>query len=208
MTNVKDPSLKRERRRKLLKLLWVPILIIAASLAFVYFQSTGNLEMFQSMEAFRAFIASLGIWGPIVFFIIQTVQVIIAFIPGMVTCMAGALMFGFWEGFFLNYISICLGSTMAFMLARRYGIPIIEMFVSPEHIAKYKHYLNHKNFRRFFIISIIIPGMPDDTLSYLAGLSDMTLKEIVLTMILGKPWVLLLYSLVGNGIVYLPWPVF
>lgn len=199
---------KKARRKKLLQLLWIPVLLLLVSLAGLYLQHTGNLTVLESPEAFRAFIAGFGVWAPIIFFIFQVVQVLIAFIPGMITCMAGALMFGFWEGFLLNYTAICLGSVMAFMLGRKFGMPVIEMFVSSEHIQKYKHYLNHKYFKRLFIIAIVIPGMPDDSLSFLAGLSDMTLKEIIWTMILGKPWVLLLYSLVGNGVIHIPWASF
>ena len=80
--------------------------------------------IFSSQKAMADFVIGLGIWGPLVFTLIQIIQVIIPIIPGGISCLAGVLMFGPVKGFILNYIGISLGSLFIFMLARICGRPL------------------------------------------------------------------------------------
>ena len=40
-----------------------------------------------------------------------------------------------------------------------------------------------------------MPGAPDDLLCYVAGISNITLKEFIIYIILGKPLTLIFYSI-------------
>ena len=93
--------------------------------------------IFLSQKAMTDFVIGLGIWGPLVFTLIQIIQVIIPIIPGGISCLAGVLMFGPVKGFILNYIGISLGSLFIFMLARICGRPLLEKFFSPSMIERY-----------------------------------------------------------------------
>jgi len=62
------------------------------------------------VETLQRFIVAFGIWGPIVFIILQIIQVIVPIVPGAISCVAGILIFGNMLGFVYNYIDICIGS--------------------------------------------------------------------------------------------------
>ena len=58
-----------------------------------------NSGLLTSRQAMSAFIRRAGFWGPLLFLLLQTVQVVIPILPGGVSCLAGVLIFGPWCGF-------------------------------------------------------------------------------------------------------------
>ena len=87
-------------------------LIICAILAIWAWQS----GLLTSQQAMSDFVKKAGFWGPALFLILQAVQVVVPILPGGISCLAGVLIFGPWLGFLLNYLGICAGSMMAFII--------------------------------------------------------------------------------------------
>jgi uncharacterized membrane protein YdjX (TVP38/TMEM64 family) len=155
-----------------------------------------RMGIFKSEETLRTFVENTGVFGELLFFIIQVVQVVIPIIPGGVSCLVGVILFGPLKGFLLNYTGICIGSMAAFAVARFYGRPILSALFKPEAIAKYDRWLSKKNrFTRWFAIAIFFPVAPDDMLCYLAGTTSMRWSTYNLIIWLGKPFSISLYSL-------------
>ncbi len=77
--------------------------------------------IFTSQDKLQRFIAGFGLAGVAVFILFQAVQVVLPILPGGIGCLAGVLLFGAWKGFFYNYIGICGGSILAFLIAKSYG---------------------------------------------------------------------------------------
>ena len=80
----------------------------------------------------QQFVNRFGMIGALIFVLIQIVQVVFPIIPGGISCLAGVLLFGAVPGFFYNYIGICVGSCIAFGIARKtkksvfcYSIPLL-----------------------------------------------------------------------------------
>ena len=71
-----------------------------------------------------SYIKQAGIITPILFIIFQILQVIIPIFPGGVSCIAGVILFGPFLGFIYNYISIIIGSCIAFHLSKKYGLTV------------------------------------------------------------------------------------
>lgn len=156
------------------------------TIAFIIYGIKNNI--FTSEEALTGFLTKVGIWGPIIFIIIQLVQVIIPIIPGGISCAVGVLVFGPYYGFVYNYLSICAGSIIVFLLARRFGMPFIRKLFKEETITKYEEWLDKGNkFDMFFALAILMPVAPDDFLCYFAGLTKMSLKKFTAIIILCKP---------------------
>ncbi len=171
------------------------IIGVTASVAFlIYAYRTGILT---SEEAMKNFLAPFGFWAPLIFVLIQAVQVVLPILPGAIGCVIGVVMFGAWNGFCYNYIGICIGSVGAFVLAKMYGKPLLQL-VAPKKL--YRRYLgwldrNQKHFDKLFAIAIFMPVAPDDFLCYLAGVTHMKLKKFVTIILLGKPLAIAAYSL-------------
>ncbi len=92
-----------------------------------------NLGVFKDLDSLRGLVGDSIILGPIIFILIQILQVVIPIIPGGISTAAGVLIFGPYAGFIYNYIGICIGSIIIFLLGRRYGKPFILSMISDKH---------------------------------------------------------------------------
>ena len=152
--------------------------------------------IFTSPEALRSFLDSLGILAPLGFMAFQIVQCVIPIIPGGLSCVIGVMVFGPVYGFIYNYISISIGSTINFLLAREYGKNLVLKLVSQKTYDKYISWIEKgKKFDKIFAIAMFAPCSPDDLLCFLAGLSEMSLKKFVIIILTCKPWSILAYSM-------------
>lgn len=144
----------------------------------------------------RLVVERVGPWAPIVFVFIQIVQIVIPILPGGVTTLAGVLIFGPVWGFVWNYMSCCLGSLLAFHIAKVYGRPVLRAFFSDKMIETYERKTNaDSNFSKYFALAIFFPFAPDDFLCYLAGTTSMTYRQFIWIILLGKPASILIYSM-------------
>ncbi|MGY3725505.1 TVP38/TMEM64 family protein [Granulicatella balaenopterae] len=187
--------------RRLIRLVTIIGLVLTI---FIGYQIS-TTQYFSVGGPFQNFIARIGIYGPLLFIVVQITQVIYPVIPGGVTCMVGHVLFGPLWGFIYNFTGIMIGSICNFILARKYGYSFARAFVSEKTYQKYIAYLaNDKKFERFLIGAFILPGFPDDFLCMVAGLSKMSLKRFVAISFLAKPATLYLYTIIGlKGIQYI-----
>ncbi len=152
--------------------------------------------LFSDQGRMQDFIAGFGSLGMLVFIVFQAVQVVVPVIPGGLSCLAGVLLFGAWKGFLCNYIGICVGSVIAFLIAKQLGRPLMEAVFKKKQIEKYEAWTTENNrFTKLFALAIFLPFAPDDFLCYLAGTTKMKLGSFTGIIIAGKPAAIALYSL-------------
>lgn len=155
-----------------------------------------NLGVFKDINALRGLVGNSVILGPIVFILLQILQVVIPIIPGGVSSAAGVLIFGPYLGFVYNYVGISIGSVIIFLLGRRYGKPFILSMISDKTYDKYIGWLdNQSRFEKLFALAIFLPVAPDDALCLMAGLTNMSVKKFTLIILLAKPVSIFLYSM-------------
>lgn len=171
----------------------VSAVVIFVLIAFgIYGYQSG---LFTSVEAIQEFVGRYGLIAPVIFILIQIIQVVIPIIPGGISLLAGVLIFGSVYGFIYNYTGIAIGSVAIFLIARKLGRPFVESRVSTGLFKKYAIWLENKNrFDILFTIAIAMPVAPDDFLCMLAGLTKMSLKKFTLIILLCKPPTILAYS--------------
>ncbi len=183
--------MKEKNIKKVLKIISYLLILLLVIVVAIMFRK----NLFQSPEQIVEVVKRYGIYGPIIFLIIQLTQVILPIIPGGISNLAGVLLFGSIKGFILNYIGVVSGSTVCFVLSKKYGIKVVNILFKKETIKKYMKYLNNDKFDKIFFITILLPFFPDDLLCYIAGLSKMNIKKFMIIIMLGKPLSLLLYSI-------------
>ncbi|MHC5269904.1 TVP38/TMEM64 family protein [Enterococcus sp. LJL98] len=155
-----------------------------------------NLGLFDDLHALQDLVGRSFVIGPIIFILLQIIQVVIPIIPGGISTAAGVFIFGPVAGFIYNYIGICLGSILVFLLGRYYGKPFVLSFVSEKQYNRYVAYLDNQNrFDKLFALAIFFPIAPDDILCLMAGLTNISLKKFSWIILLGKPASILIYSL-------------
>lgn len=149
-----------------------------------------------SQERLQTLVASCGMAGALLFTVFQAVQVVVPILPGGLGCLAGVLLFGPVWGFVYNYIGICVGSLLAFAVARNCGKPLLSLLFSEKTIARYSRWTEEKDrFARLFALAIFLPVAPDDFLCYLAGTTEMSWGRYTSIILLCKPFAIALYSL-------------
>ncbi len=149
-----------------------------------------------SQENMQKFIMGFGAAAGIIFVLIQIIQVIIPVIPGGVSCVAGVIVFGAGMGFVYNYVGICIGSILVFLIAKRYGRPLMVKMFDKKLIDKYESWTEKNGrFTKLFALAIFLPVAPDDFLCYLAGTTRMKLKTFTAVILLGKPLSIAAYSM-------------
>jgi len=160
-----------------------------------------NTNIFVSSDALLSFMEKFGAYAVVVFVIVQAVQVVVPIIPGALGCLAGVIIFGPLQGFIYNYIGICMGSIIAFLLSRHYGIGLVEKFSNQKKIEKYRSWLTSDKFDKWFAIAIFMPVAPDDFLCYLAGITRISLKKFCMIILTCKPFAIAAYSM-GLNIIF------
>ncbi|STD24885.1 TVP38/TMEM64 family protein [Enterococcus mundtii] len=178
--------------RKLMNI--ISIIGIGFSIALtIYFI---NLGVFKDLNALRGLVGDSIILGPIIFILIQILQVVIPIIPGGISTAAGVLIFGPYAGFIYNYVGICIGSIIIFLLGRKYGKPFILSMISDKTYDKYIGWLeNQSRFEKLFALAIFLPVAPDDALCLMAGLTNISVKKYTLIILIAKPLSIFLYSM-------------
>ena len=155
-----------------------------------------NLGVFKDLNALRGLVGDSIILGPVIFIFIQILQVVIPIIPGGISTAAGVLIFGPYAGFIYNYVGICIGSIIIFLLGRRYGKPFILSMISDKTYNKYIGWLDNQNrFEKLCALAIFLPVAPDDALCLMAGLTNMSVKRYTLIILIAKPLSIFLYSM-------------
>ncbi len=192
------------RKSKLIKLMWyfltiLPIILLI--LGYIYPSS-----FFENQETIREFVLSYGVFAPLIFILIQILQVILAPLSHYSVSVVGGFIFGTWQGFFYNWIGRIIGTGIAFYLGRIFGRNLIKKIVKPNTIKKYDNYFERGKMLLF--LAYFLPLFPDDELSYLAGFSKIKSKIFLPIMLIGHISGSLGLSYIGNGIVSIKEPLF
>ena len=150
-------------------------------------------QLFNNREEMIAFVGSLGPLGPLAYMALQILQTVVAPIPGNVVGAIGGLLFGWW-GILWTTIGATIGATLVFWISRRFGRTLVEKLVKKESLDKFDFVIGKRAGVILFLI-FLIPGLPDDIVCYIAGLTDVPLKKLILIFALGR-----LPAVVGNNI--------
>lgn len=133
-----------------------------------------------------------GMLAPVVFVLLQALQVVLSPIPGEATGILGGYLFGQWLGLLYSTVGLTLGSIGAFAIGRWLGAHSVKNLVSPETWRRLGFIVEAEGAVLCFIV-YLIPGLPKDVVCYLFGISPMPLWVFALVSGLGRipgTWVL------------------
>jgi uncharacterized membrane protein YdjX (TVP38/TMEM64 family) len=148
--------------------------------------------LFTDREWINSVLKSAGAWAPILFIVIQSLQVMFAPIPGEATGFLGGYLFGVPLGFLYSTIGLTLGSLGAFLVARWLEEHVVARWIPKEVMEKYDFLMERQGALISFIL-FLLPGFPKDYLCFVLGLSRMPIKLFLLIVFVGRiPGTLLL----------------
>lgn len=168
-----------QRHKKLFGILAIVIAIIFSAAVFIFIGKP-LISLVSNPKEFRDWVNNFGILGRLIFVGMIILQVIVAIIPGEPFEIAAGYAFGAIEGTLLCLVGAIIGSILIFLLVRKFGIMLVEVFFSKEKIDSLKFLKNSKKMTALFFIIMLIPGTPKDLLSYFAPLTKMKLSIWIL----------------------------
>ncbi|MDR3125661.1 MAG: TVP38/TMEM64 family protein [Candidatus Nomurabacteria bacterium] len=142
-------------------------------------------DFFGNASHVMALINTAGPLGPIIFVVLQAFQTIFAPIPGNVTGAVGGAVFGWW-GLPLTIVGGALGMAVVVAISRKFGRPLLEKFFNKQKIKKLDWLLDHPAAEMVLFLIFLFPFMPDDIVGYLAGLTKIRFRNIMIISIVGK----------------------
>lgn len=133
----------------------------------------------------RGTIESYGLFAPIVFIVLQASQVVIAPIPGQVLGFVSGYLFGTFWGTLYSLTGAALGSYIVFRVSRRYGRSHVERVVEPTLLQHFDGLGERRGLLGLFLV-FLVPGLPDDAICFVAGLTRLRIRDMVIVSILGR----------------------
>jgi len=170
----------------------------------------------NSADALKQGILSFGIAAPVFFIGLQVCQVVAAPIPGQAAGFAGGYIFGWRLGILFTMAGLAIGSWLVFVLSRTLGRGFVErlnggaalrefedLFLNEQgrdksFYGKSKSVVGAHGLLTFFII-MLLPGLPDDLVCFIGGLTGIPIRKLMVATIAGRFPGMLVLSMVGDG---------
>lgn len=152
----------------------------------------------KSSEEFRVFLEAYGWRGRLILLGLQCVQVVIALIPGEVIELGAGYAYGALEGTIICMAGVALSSSLIFWLTKRFGTPLVELFISREKINELRFINSEKKLKRLVFLLFFIPGTPKDVLTYFVGLTNIRLPQFLIISLIARIPSLLSSTLCGG----------
>ncbi|MUW15084.1 TVP38/TMEM64 family protein [Halorubrum sp. CBA1125] len=161
------------------------VFVVAAAFVALYLLVREYAWFITDAEALRTWLQQFGVLAPLVFILIQALQVIVAPIPGQVVALVAGYLFGPVAGTVYSLTGVLIGSTVAFSLAKRFGRSFVEDVLHEDVVARFDGFVDTVGVPGLFAF-VIIPGLPDDAICFLSGLTKWTLPTFIAVISVGR----------------------
>jgi len=166
-------SQKKDILENLMGLLVVIVVIICA----LYFLDFNNIQKT---------ILAAGLWAPIILILAKAMTVIFAPLSGSALYPIAGAIFGFGPGFTYIVIGDFIGSTVAFLISRKFGQKTVERFLSKNNMPTAQKIMNIIESTKGFLFARVCFSPMPEIVAYAAGLTKIPLPKF-----------LIIYNLVG-----------
>jgi uncharacterized membrane protein YdjX (TVP38/TMEM64 family) len=143
------------------------------------------VRLYRDKTFLKDTVASWGWLAPLVFIVIQALQVIISPFPGEITGPVGGALFGTLWGVVYSTIGLTIGTMICFGIGRMWGEPLVRPWLS-EHNWNRMNFIIEAEGAILCLILYLIPGFPKDMISYLFGISPMPFWVFAIVSTLGR----------------------
>jgi uncharacterized membrane protein YdjX (TVP38/TMEM64 family) len=159
-------------------------LIFCLILIFI-FQKTGFFQLASTSEGLQEYIEKAGAWMPMLYILLQYLQVILLPIPTIVSTIAGLALFGPFQTMIYSFIGIVLGSITAFIIGRKLGYKAVAWIIGQDTLNKWRKKLKGKD-NLILTLMFVLPLFPDDILCFVAGVSSMSNRYFLIMIMLTR----------------------
>jgi len=126
-------------------------------------------------EKTSAYIEGFGPGAPLIFMLIQVLQVMFAPVPGEATGFIGGYLFGVVRGFLFSSIALSVGSLINFGVGRFLGRHYVRKLIPTRYLARFDAKIKREG-ALIVMMLFVLPGFPKDYLCLFLGLSALPVK--------------------------------
>lgn len=189
-----------QRKRNLKTVYFVVFIIVLIGLTVLCVPLVNRLTSEEGRAQLEAFFADNALWGVVVFLILQVLQVVVALIPGgIIQIIAGVAFGGVW-GTVLSLVGVIIGTYIVFVIVRKLGAPIVEAFIDKKGIKQFSFLNDNKKLELAVFILFLIPGIPKDTLTYIAPLTKIKMPNFILLSTVARVPALVMSCVFGSSL--------
>lgn len=174
-----------ERRVAVKGLLSVYLIVLLALVIWFILQETGFFRLVDTPEKLQQYLQKAGVWMPVLYILLQFLQVVILPIPSIVSTVAGVALFGAFWSMIYSLVGILLGSLTAFLIGRKLGNKAVSWMIGAETLNKWQKRFKGKD-NLILTFMFLLPLFPDDILCFIAGLSTMTTRYFLIAILLSR----------------------
>ena len=153
----------------------------------------------ENLQRLQDFVAEHWVAGAIIFVAICVIQVVIALIPGEAVEIAAGVIFGSLWGTILCLVGITLGSMVVILLVRKFGRKFVESLYPREKIDSLPILNDRKKRNATIFLLFLIPGTPKDLITYIVGLTEVSVPMYVLLTTAARIPSILMSTLGGDA---------
>ena len=169
---------------------------VLALLGFFYIR-----QKFSDPAIVREWIGEHYVLGVLLMLFICIVQVVIALIPGELVEIAAGYVFGAWWGALICLIGATVGSVLVILLVRKFGRKFVESIYPREKIDSLPILHDPSKRNALTALLFLIPGTPKDLLTYVVGLTEMSIPAYVLLTTAARFPSIIMSTLGGDALV-------
>ena len=166
--------------------------------AYIALDRTGAIFIFKDFTIIKNFVKSTGGWGILVFMVVCILQAVAIPIPSTVIILVGTAIYGAFWSFVMVSVGTIIGSVITFFIGRTFGKKLALWMFGQEKIDKYSQFIGKKH-KGMFIVMLLFPFFPDDLICILAGISQMSFKFFIISVILFRPIMIAVTAFLGTG---------
>ncbi len=200
--------MENDKKKKIIRIIVLIIFLVAMGvITYFFIPMIKSLRTQAGREALQTRVKSYGVFAPGIYFLICLVQVVVAMIPGEPLELAGGVLFGGFNGFFLCILGITLGEVVVYYLVKLIGKPFIDAMMSKETYNKFKILNDEKRLETVIFILFLIPGTPKDALTYFVPLTKIKPSKYFVLSSLARVPSVISSTIVGANISKGNWAV-
>lgn len=152
-------------------------------------------------EAARAWVQSFGPLASLAYVALFVAQILVAPLPGGFMGVMGGYLFGAVRGSLYSLIGLGLGAGLAATAARHLGRPVIQRLVKARQLRRWERRLRVRSPLTWWLIFLVpVP----DAVYYIAGLSGVPLRWLLIAVLAGRGPGLVVGNWLGDRAVVLP----
>lgn len=177
------------------------ILAMAATALLVWWLNEPVAALLRAASSVRDWLVGLGPLAPVAYVLFYATQILLAPLPGNFLSIFAGYTFGFVNGLLLSLAGLTLGATLAVLIARHLGRPLLERFFDRADLIRWERKLRLRSPMVWYVFFLFpVP----DLVIYAAGLGTLRLSLLLPAILLGRATSILFGIAMGNATAILP----